>query len=459
MKKSEIKRRPLSDTVLASLEPELKEYREPDGAGLYFRVKPNGNKSWQLRYKNPQTGKDSLLGLGGYPAVSGKLARKKAEDARQLIANGKDPKEYKEEQKQALLNSDQFSFKSLAIEYCESKIWTTETRLRNEGALQNHVYPVMGSRDYRKITKKEWLDLIMQIQDKPNPRTGRPIIEMGNRIRGLCKDIYGLAEFTDRIDYNPLSGTFKYVKKHTKQNMPHVTVDELPELLRSIRSFHSKQTSIGLQLSIMFGCRPSEMRKAVWSEFDLDKKVWIIPANRMKKRVEHTIPLSTQVLNLLQELKIYSGNSPYLFRGRLKANQPVSINTFGKALKDMGYKGKQTPHGFRHIMSTLLREKGFHREWVEAALAHKVGGVEGVYNKAVYLEPRRIMMQIWADYLDNLAEGKVSNNTILDSNDISIRLGNLAEEMNLNYEQKMKLEGMISSESESWNFSNNKDIA
>jgi len=125
----------------------------------------------------------------------------------------------------------------------------------------------------------------------------------------------------------------------------------------------------------------------------------------------------------------------------------------------MGYKGKQTPHGFRHILSTALREHGFQREWVEAALAHKVGGVEGVYNKAVYLEPRRIMMQIWADYLDNLAEGKVSNHTVLDSNDMSIRLGGLAEEMKLTNEQKMKLEGIINSESESWNFSNNKDIA
>lgn len=459
MKKSEIKRRPLSDTVLASLEPELKEYREPDGAGLYFRVKPNGNKSWQLRYKNPQTGKDSLLGLGGYPAVSGKLARQKAEAARQLIASGIDPKEYKEEQRQASLNSDQYSFEKLAIEYCGSKTWTKETRDRNEGALKNHIYTVMGNRDYRKITKKEWLNLILAIQKKPHPKTGKPIIEMGNRIRGLCKDIYDLAEVTERIDHNPLSGIDKFIDKHKKQNMPHVTVDELPELLQAIRSFPSRQTSIGLQLSIMFGCRPSEMRKAVWSEFNFDNWLWVIPAHRMKKRIEHTIPLSAQALELLKELKQYSGKSPYLFRGRDSADKPISNNTFGKALKEMGYNGKQTPHGFRHILSTALREHGFQREWVEAALAHKVGGVEGIYNKAVYLEPRRIMMQIWADYLDNLAEGKVSNHTILDSNDMSIRLGELAEEMKLTDEQKMKLEGIISSESESWNFSNNKDIA
>ncbi|MCT9253215.1 tyrosine-type recombinase/integrase [Acinetobacter baumannii] len=407
MKKADIKRFPMQDSTLSSLEPDLKEYRVNDGENLHFVVHPKGNKRWELRYKKPSDLKWTWLGLGAYPEISGKLARQKAVEARQLLANGIDPKEYKEEQKQALFNSDQFSFNNLAEEYCNSKKWTDATRTRNVGALNNHVYPVMGSRDYRKITKREWLDLIQQIQKKPHPTTGKPIVEMGNRVRGLCRDIYDLAEVTGRIDHNPLSGIEKFIEKHEQQNMDSVKIDELPKLLVDIRSYPSRVTSIGLQLLSMLACRPTELREAVWSEFNIEKALWIIPPERMKKRVEHTIPLPTQALALLNELKLYSGNSAYLFKSRIDSGKPVSNNTFNKALKSMGYQGKQTPHGFRHIFSTELREQGCARDHVEAALAHKVGGVEGVYNKALYVEPRKAMIQKWADYLDDLVDSEM----------------------------------------------------
>lgn len=410
MKKADIKKFPMQDTTLSSLESELKEYRVNDGENLHFVVHPKGNKRWELRYKKPSNLKWTWLGLGTYPEISGKLARQKAAEARKLVANGIDPKEQRDQEKQELLNSDQFSFKSLAVEYCNSKPWTNGTRTRNEGALNNHVYPIMGNRDYRKITKKEWLDLIQQIQKKLHPTTGQPIIEMGNRVRGLCKDIYDLAEVTMRIDHNPLSGVEKFISKHKKKNMEHVPVDELPQLLVNIRAYPSRVTSIGLQLLSMLACRPTEIREAVWDEFNFEKGLWVIPSERMKKRIEHTIPLPTQALILLSELKSYCGSSDYLFKGRSSSSKPVSNNTFNKALKSMGYQGKQTPHGFRHIFSTELREQGFPRDHVEAALAHKVGGVEGIYNKAIYVEPRKEMIQKWADYLDtlvsNLVDGK-----------------------------------------------------
>ncbi len=402
MKKSEIKSYPMRDTVLSSLEAQEKEYRVNDGKNLHFLVNPKGHKRWELRYKKPSTGKWTWLSLGTYPEVSGRLARQKAEDARQLLADGIDPREHREEQKQALLNSDQFSFKSLAKEYCKSKKWTDATRVRNEGALANHVYPTMGNRDYRKITKQEWLGLIQKIQQKPHPKTGNPIIEMGNRVRGLCKEIYDLAEVTTRIENNPLSGVEKFIAKHDKQNMDHVNRDELPKLIFDLRAYPSRETSIGLQLLSMLACRPTELREAVWGEFKLEKAIWVIPSERMKKRIEHTIPLPEQALTLLYELKSYSGNSAYLFKSRSNSSRPISNNTFNKALKSMGYQGKQTPHGFRHIFSTELREMGFARDYVEASLAHKVGGVEGIYNKAIYVEPRKEMMQTWANHLDEL---------------------------------------------------------
>lgn len=398
----------MKDTVLSSLEPEADtEYRINDGDNLYFVVSPKGNKRWDFRYKKPLTQKWNWMGLGAYPEVSGKLARQKAAAARELLADGIDPKEHRDQEKQALLNSDQFSFKSLAVEYCKNKKWTDGTRTRNEGALNNHVYPLMGSRDYRRVTKKEWLDLIRDIQKKLHPRTGKPIVEMGNRIRGLCRDIYDLAEVTGRIEFNPLSGLEKFIEKHKQQNMDSVKIDELPKLLVDIRAYPSRVTSIGLQLLSMVACRPTELREAKWDEFNLEKALWTIPSKRMKKRIEHTIPLPTQALILLNELKSYSGNSAYLFKSRSDSNRPVSNNTFNKALKSMGYQGKQTPHGFRHIFSTELREQGFDRDHVEAALAHKVGGVEGVYNKAIYVEPRKAMLQRWADYLDGLVDAEM----------------------------------------------------
>lgn len=404
MKKADIKKFPMQDTTLNSLDSELKEYRVNDGENLHFVVHPNGNKRWELRYKKPSNLKWTWLGLGTYPEISGKLARQKAAEARKLVADGIDPKEQRDQEKQALLNGDQFSFKSLAEEYFNSKLWVDATRVRNQGALNNHVYPLMGNRDYRKITKKEWLDLIRDIQKKPHPKTGKPILEMGNRVRGLCRDIYDLAEVTMRIDHNPVSGIEKFIEKHEQQNMDSVKIDELPKLLVDIRAYPSRVTSIGLQLLSMLACRPTELREAVWSEFNLDKELWVIPSERMKKRIEHTIPLPTQAITLLNELKSYCGSSAYLFKSRSDSNRPVSNNTFNKALKSMGYQGKQTPHGFRHIFSTELREQGFTRDHVEAALAHKVGGVEGIYNKAIYVEPRKAMIQKWADYLDGLVD-------------------------------------------------------
>ncbi|MDB0115229.1 tyrosine-type recombinase/integrase [Acinetobacter baumannii] len=438
MKRSDIKRRPLSDSVLANLEVDVKEYREKDSDNLYFRVKVNGNKSWQLRYKN-ESGIWTWFGLGAYPEVSGKLARQKASEIRKLISNGCDLKQFKQNQMQAKSGGGRFDFKSLAQEYCDSKTWVEDTRTRNVGALHNHIYPIMGNRDFRKITKKEWLELFQVIQRKLHPRTGKPIIEMGNRVRGLCKDIYDFAEVKGLIDHNPIHGVQKFLEKHTKQNMLHITEEELPDLLKAIRNYPSQSISIGLQLSIMLGCRPTEMRMAEWKEFNLERALWVIPAHRMKKRIEHTIPLPQQALELLGNLKYYSGDSPYLFRGRDSTNKAISNNTFNKALKTMGYAGKQTPHGFRHILSTALRERGFAREHVEAALAHKTGGVEGVYNKAVYLSQRTEMMQLWADYLDAVVKGENFNlmPPIVENT-------NIAQELGLNQEQSDEIRALFS---------------
>lgn len=402
MKRTEIKRRPLSDTVLANLEAEQTEYRELDGNGLYFRVKPDGNKSWQLRYKKPN-GKWSWLGIGGYPEIGGQLARKKAQELIADIGKGENPIITKQERKAKELEENNATFEALAREWIDTKknTWVADTMTRNRGALEKHIYPTFGKRLFVSIRPIEWMEHLKGIQQE------QKIYEQVKRIRTMCRDIYDYAKVTGRIDYNPLEGLHKFLDSGKKENMAHVDEKELPSLLRAINNYPTPDIRIGLKLLTMLFCRPSELREAQWHEFNLDEGLWNIPEERMKKRREHIIPLPTQAVNLLNELKSIRGESEYLFPSRSNQNKPKSDTVFIMALRRLGYEGRQTPHGFRHIASTLLNNRGFDERHIEAALAHVKDGVAGVYNKAQYLNDRKHLMQWYADHLEQLADDKV----------------------------------------------------
>jgi integrase len=402
MKRSEIKRRPLSDTVIANLEAELKEYRELDGNGLYIRVKSDGNKSWQLRYKKPN-GKWSWLGLGGYPGISGQLARKKAKELLDDVSRGENPIITKQERKLQELEQNNATFEILAREWLETKVntWVHDTMTRNKGALEKHIFPIFGKRLYTSIKPIEWMNHLKGIQQKQG------IYEQVSRVRAMCRDIYDYAKVTGRIDYNPLEGIQKYLQQGKKENMAHVSEQELPALIRAINNYPTMDVRMGLQLLAMLFCRPTELRGAKWEEFDLEQGLWNIPEERMKKRREHVIPLPKQAVTILQELKTYETNSEYLFPSRSDKSKPKSDTVFIMALRRMGYEGRQTPHGFRHIASTLLNNRGFDERHIESALAHVKDGVAGVYNKAQYLDDRANMMQWYANYLEEIADQSI----------------------------------------------------
>ena len=402
MKRSEIKRRPLSDTVIANLEAEVKEYRELDGSGLYIRVKPDGNKSWQLRYKKPN-GKWSWLGLGGYPEISGQLARKKAKELLDDVSRGENPIITKQERKLQELEQNNATFEILAREWLDTKVntWVADTMTRNKGALEKHVFPVFGKRLYTTIKPIEWMNHLKGIQQS------KGIYEQVNRVRAMCRDIYDFAKVTGRIDYNPLEGIQKYLQQGKKENMAHVSEAELPTLIRAINNYPTMDVRMGLQLLAMLFCRPSELRGAKWDEFDLEQGLWNIPEERMKKRREHIVPLPKQAIAILTELKTYETNSEYLFPSRSDKSKPKSDTVFIMALRRMGFEGRQTPHGFRHIASTLLNNRGFDERHIEAALAHVKDGVAGVYNKAQYLQDRANMMQWYADHLEEIADQSI----------------------------------------------------
>lgn len=406
MKRSQIKRRPLADTVLENLEPESKEYRELDGDGLYFRVKPDGSKSWQLRYKKPD-GKWSWLGLGGYGTrdhqLTGEQARQEARKLRD--GNSKDGNllATKRAQKAAEAEASTNTFEHLAREWyaIKRKTWTEGTAVRTIGALEKHVFPVFGKRLYTGITPKEWMDFLRGME-----QTG--IVEQTSRVRGMCREVYDLARVTGRATHNPLEGLHKFLLTKPVENFAHVSLDELPALLRAVRAYpHAPDVRIGLHLLTMLACRPSELREAQWAEFDLDAALWLIPAERMKRRREHLVPLPSQAVGLLRELYHLSGSYPLLFPGRSDTSKPRSNTVFLMALRRLGYEGRQTGHGFRHLASTILNEHGFDSQHVEAQLSHVKEGVRGVYDKSTYLEQRKVMMQWYADHLDTLAAGNV----------------------------------------------------
>lgn len=311
MKRSEIKRRPLSDTALAGLEPDAKEYRELDGNSLYFRVKTDGQKSWQLRYKKPD-GKWSWLGLGGYPEVSGSVARQKAAELRADAADGKNPIVTKQARKKAERDIAGETFEPLAREWYASRLtnWDAGTAKRIIGALERHVFPVLGKRPYADITPLEWMEFLRGMEQQG-------ILEQMSRVRSYCRDAYDLARVTGRATHNPLEGLQKYLQSGKAENYAHVSPDELPGLIRAIAAYpHAHDVRLGLRLLSLFAVRPSELREAQWSEFDFAKKVWTIPVERKgrKKGLEHLVPLSSQAIEALEELRQYTGS--YLRRAR-----------------------------------------------------------------------------------------------------------------------------------------------
>lgn len=397
MKRTAIKKRPLSDTTLASLEPEDKDYRELDSNGLYFLVQKKGNKSWQLRYKKPD-GKWSWMGLGAYPAISGALARKKANEILNKLSNGEMIETKADIRKQAT-EQKALLFKNLMYDWLNTKEpnWGFDTFDKAKKSIERHIIPKFGNRDFTGISPKEWFDFFQSLQRDLG------IYTQTEKLTSYCRNAYDWAKFQEKIKFNPLEGITKHLDKNQGGNMKFVDINEFPALIRAIRSYPKRDKAIGLELFALLFPRPVELRYATWDQFDLDKAVWIKPAVIMKKDIPHAVPLPRQAIVLLKELLTYKTESNFLFPGRGSLSEPVSDNTFNTALNRLGYKDRQNPHGFRHIASTQLNNRFSDKEQVvEATLAHLKKGVKGVYDKGAHFEERIGMMQWWADEIDRL---------------------------------------------------------
>lgn len=396
----------LTDTAIRNAKPRDKFYKVSDSGGLYLLVKATG-KYWRMDYRF--VGKRKTLAIGVYPTVSLVAARKKRDEARELLGKHIDPSLAKAINKRIVLTAAENTFKAVALEWHTktSKSWAESTANNIKRYLEKDIFPWLGNRAIKDIGAPDLLAVLRKIES-------RGAHEKAQRCREYAGRVFRYAIATGRAERDPsgdLRGALTPVKvKH------HASITEpkaIGALLRSIWGFNGSYiTKCALQLAPLVFVRPGELRQAEWQEIDFDKQEWRIAGNKMKMGEAHIIPLSPQVIEILQSIHPLTGDGQYIFPSIRSSARPMSENTINAALRRMGYeKDEMTGHGFRSMASTLLHEHGWPHEAIERQLAHaERNKVVAAYNYAEHLPKRKGMMRWWADYLDELAVGaKVIN--------------------------------------------------
>jgi integrase len=392
---------PLTVAAIRNARPKHKPIRIYDSGGLYVEVSPSGGRWWRLSYR--YAGKRKLISLGIYPDITLAEARERRDAARKLLANGKDPSAKRKADKREALARMENSFEAVAREWYkkQSHIWVPHHASDILRRLESNLFPEIGYLPIVEVTAPTLLAAIRKIERRDAHDLAHRVLQVSGQVFR-----YGIA--TGRCERDLSVDLRGALAPHKARHQAAITPEELPELLRAIEKYAElgeRQTSMALRLLALTFVRTNELIGAQWEEFDLDSATWIIPAQRMKMKTEHAVPLSRQAVNILRDLKVVAGTSRYVFPGR-NLDKPISNNTMLFALYRMGYKGKMTGHGFRSIASTMLNEVGFRADVIERQLAHgERNAIRGAYNRAEYLSERKAMMQQWADMLDALVRG------------------------------------------------------
>mgnify|MGYP003362424264 FL=1 len=380
--------------------PREKAYKLADGAGLYLEVVPSGSRYWRMKYRF--NGKEKRMAFGVYPAVSLAQARALRDEAKKKLAEGIDPSFAKKEEK--LVRDVQLNntFQAVALEWHGTKVsrWSEGYASDIIEAFNKDIFPYIGQQPVNEIKPLVLLNVLRRMES-------RGATEKAKKVRQRCSEVFRYAIVTGRAEYNPAADLTSAMSGHESKHYPFLTVEELPDFFKALSSYTgSPLVVLAARLLILTGVRTGELRGAFWSEFDLEKAVWEIPAERMKMKRPHLVPLSTQALEIVQQLKVMSGQYPLVFPGRNDPCKTMSEASINQVFKRIGYTGKVTGHGFRHTMSTILHEEGFNTTWIETQLAHvDKNAIRGTYNHALYLEGRREMMQWYADYIDKVGRG------------------------------------------------------
>lgn len=394
---------PLTDVKIRNAKPANKPYRLWDGGGLYLEVTPAGGKLWRFKYR--YMGKEKLLALGKWDIVSLRDARATRDDWKRVLARGDDPGDVRKQAKRERAEQAANSFEAVAREwYCkQSHVWVPHHAKDVIRRLEANLFPDLGARPIAQITATELLSTLRKIED-------RGAHDLAHRVHQVASQVFRYGVATGRCERDPSPDLRGALAPHKSKNQAAVKPEEVPALIRAIRDYDkigNRQTALALQLLALTFVRTGELIGARWGEFALDGKRphWIVPAERMKMRTEHVVPLSKQAVEVLTELRTIAGTSDFVLPGR-NPDVPISNNTMLFALYRLGYKRRMTGHGFRAIASTLLNESGFRSDVIERQLAHcERNDVRGAYNRAEYLAERTDMMQDYADMVDALAAG------------------------------------------------------
>lgn len=383
---------PLNDMQIRRAKPEAKAYTLGDGQGLSLLIEPNGSKSWRFRYR--YAGKPKMISLGVYPTIKLADARSRRDEARKLVAEGKNPSEVRKEQKLALQTESENAFEKIAREWHQLKSakWSAGYASDIMEAFKNDIFPYVGARPVGEIKPLELLNVLRKIEK-------RGALEKMRKVRQRCAEVFRYAIATGRAEFNPAADLSSALEVHQSNHFPFLKADEIPDFLCALDGYTgSRLVQIATKLLMISGVRTIELRAALWSEFDLDNAIWEISAERMKMRRPHLVPLSTQALKLLNELKMVTGVYRYVFPGRNDPKKPMSEASINQVIKRIGYAGRVTGHGFRHTFSTVLHEQGYDSVLIETQLAHvDKNYIRGTYNHAIYLDKRRSMLQWYAD--------------------------------------------------------------
>lgn len=394
---------PLTDKEVSKAKPDPnKEVTKFDGGGLYLLITPSGGKLWRLKYRF--AGKEKLISLGSYPEISIADAREARAEAKKLIANGVDPYELRKTNqalnKEIIANSFESIAREWHLKYSSGGKWSPAHAADVMHRLEKDIFPPIGSRPISEIKATELLETLERVVDRGANDTAhrllchcgmiwRHAVVRGKASRDITAEMVG--------ELPPVTG-----KNHSAFTKPH----EVAPLLNCIDGYQgSFIVKCALQLLPLFFCRPGELRAAEWSEFDFDNRMWDIPAERMKMKKSHFVPLSLQAVEILKSLHPLTGAGQYLFPSHRSSLRCMSDNALNAALRRMGFsKDEVTAHGFRATARTMLRQElKFHKEYIELQLAHATTAQDGTaYDRVDFLDERIVMMQTWADYLDGL---------------------------------------------------------
>ena len=398
---------PLTDTAIRTAKPTDKAVKLFDGGGLYLEIAPSGGKWWRLKYRFQ--GKEKRISLGTYPTVSLKDARERREQAKRLIEQGIDPSNQRKEAKAAAAAIEQeqnTTFEAVARDWFSKKrnAWTPGHQKKILSRLENQLFPFLGAKLFSSLEPGDFLAAIQKAES-------RGAIETAHRLAQLCGQVSRYARIVGLTRYDVAAGLTEALTPVQTNHYATITDPaEVGHLLRAIDEY-AGEPSICFALKVLpfVFVRSVELRGAEWREFDFESATWIIPAERMKMKRPHTVPLAHQVITLLNDLHSLTGSGRYLFPSLFSASRPISDMGLLNALRRMGYATGVMPiHGFRSMASTLLNEQGYRADVIEAQLAHgEKNAIRAAYNHAEYLPERRQMMQEWADYLDEL---KTENN-------------------------------------------------